>query len=150
MDPLTFYAHAAALAEQGSPAECRSAVSRVYYAAFHAAVAFLGQLGVEAVRNAAAHAATFNALLNGRDPDVVVAGSGLLALHSQRTDADYRWADPATENQETARAVVRQAHAVILALQNCLRDPARRDPVRDAIRNWVTRTPGCNLRLLGP
>jgi uncharacterized protein (UPF0332 family) len=150
MDPITFYAHAAALAEQGSPADCRSAVSRVYYAAFHAAVGFLGQLGVEALRNAAGHAATFNALLNASDPDVTVAGSGLLALHSQRTDADYRWADPATEDQATARAVVRQAHSVMMALQDCLRDPARRTVVRDAIRNWVTRTPGCNLRLLGP
>jgi uncharacterized protein (UPF0332 family) len=50
MDATTFLAHAADLAARAAAAECRSAVSRAYYAAFHAAREFLKQIDVQVPR----------------------------------------------------------------------------------------------------
>jgi uncharacterized protein (UPF0332 family) len=137
MDHLTFYTHASDLANRGTPADHRSAISRAYYAAHHAAVDFLRQIDVGTPAGPQAHGAVRNALLNSNDADVVRAGSVLRTLHSQRVDADYEWNDLTTEQQAEAHKAVQQAWLVLQALQTCLRDTVRRPRARGTIPAWV-------------
>jgi uncharacterized protein (UPF0332 family) len=140
MDPATFLAHARALANSGTPAECRSAISRAYYAAYHGAGAFLLGLRVVIPVTGRAHSLTFNCLLSVPavlDTPIREAGVELSELHSERHDADYRWNDPRTEVQLHAQSIVDRAEAVLLALTTCQADAARLTALEGHFRSWV-------------
>src|SRR5262245_14571150 len=80
MNVSDFLDHAEEMANDGRPACCRSAVSRAYYAAHHAAVAFLFQVGVRTPRGPRCHVAAFNALVTidvATDQPVKQAGVAL-------------------------------------------------------------------------
>ncbi len=139
MDPNLFFALASSLATQGGLAECRSAISRAYYAAHHAGVRFLKDIGFRPVGNAAGHAAVFHALQNGGEQEIENAGSELSTLHGRRNDADYELDNPATENQNLAKALVQQAWDIIVVLQNCRKNQNRLSQVKIAIQGWVSK-----------
>jgi uncharacterized protein (UPF0332 family) len=70
-------------------AHWRSAVSRAYYAAFHAARALLHQCGFAVPKAEQAHAYLWLRLSNCGHPDLANAGAELNDLRSQRNWADY-------------------------------------------------------------
>src|SRR5947209_5066202 len=106
MDPATFLTHAADLANRGTPADCRSAVSRAYYAAHHAAIEFLRGAGVGVPETGTAHVAVLNILLSAGDLDIREAGVKLSTLHTRRDHADYKWDKLETEQPAIAHDVV--------------------------------------------
>src|SRR5258708_7482964 len=88
MQPTDFLDHAQELAQDGRPAWCRSAVSRAYYAAHHAAVDCLYRVEVRTPADGAAHVAAYNALVSIEDDDAVSgAGGDLMTLHGKRNIA---------------------------------------------------------------
>ena len=55
MDPRDFHSQAVALLRGGRPVDCRSAISRAYYAAFHVAAQLLRTNGFSILENHTAH-----------------------------------------------------------------------------------------------
>jgi hypothetical protein len=137
MDVNTFLAHATDLASRGTPADSRSAISRGYYAAHHAAIEFLHRAGVRVPAAGKAHTAAFNALMATPDPDIKQAGTELSTLHTRRNDADYEWGDPDTEQPAVAQDAVKLAWEIVAALQTCQRDATRLDALRQHFQTWV-------------
>ena len=60
MDPREFHRLAQRLASQGSPAECRTAVSRAYYSTFNVGAEMLRGLGFRIRKGAAAHGEVYH------------------------------------------------------------------------------------------
>jgi hypothetical protein len=144
MDPRLFLPLAGTLAQTpgAGPAECRTSISRCYYAAYHVAVSFLDQLGIEPRSGPKGHSAVKNGLLNSQDAGIIKYGSDLDTLHSERLRADYDLADERPEDKKTAQALVQQSGRMIADLDACRRSPARRTQVQSAIKEWVTTAPG--------
>jgi uncharacterized protein (UPF0332 family) len=113
-----FIAVAAALANGKTEAYWRSAVSRAYYAAFHAAkVAIERHEHVPA--GPQAHEFVKRWLIRHGDPEVSRAGSSLLRLHSNRLKSDYD-ASTLTVTQNDAMLSLAQARAVIAVIHRPL------------------------------
>src|SRR3954471_15245037 len=100
MDARRFHALAEQLVkrvQKGGPlcgglcdVDCRTAVSRAYYAAFLVAREYLeSQLGFVLTEKGACHVALQKALKASKHSAVVVIGVSLSSLYSQRLDADY-------------------------------------------------------------
>jgi uncharacterized protein (UPF0332 family) len=89
MNPRDFLTLAYGLAAGTTEAEWRSAVSRAYYAAFHAARQLLRDLGFRVPRGDQAHAYLWMRLSNCGDAGLVAAGQKLRDLRSDRNHADY-------------------------------------------------------------
>lgn len=141
MNPADFQTHAEELVRDGRPANCRSAVSRGYYAAHHATVEILFQVGVRAPKDARCHVAAFNALISasGVDQEFSDAGSDLVDLHGKRNTADYRWANLTLEDPDEALAWVQVARCILEALDRCVADQDRVDELWAHFRAWVPR-----------
>lgn len=139
MNAHDFLDHAEELARDGRAAWSRSAVSRAYYAAHHAATDFLFRVGVRTPRAGAAHIAAFNALIAVQDTDRLVhqAGDDLMILHEKRNRADYRWNDLNFEKQDQALVLVAIARDLINTLEECLQDQDRADDVWSHYQTWV-------------
>ena len=104
----------------------RSAVSRGYYAAFHAARELLHDLGFAVPRAERAHAYLWLRLSNCGAPPVKKSGAALNTLRQDRNGADYELQRPLS--QANALRSVRVAEQIILLL-----DAAGKDPLRAAI-----------------
>src|SRR5437868_4576871 len=91
MDPRSFLTLATSLASTtAGPAECRSSISRSYYAAFNVAVAFLrDHAKLEPLGGRDKHAAVKNCWLQCGDNVGKQIGISLDTLHTQRKHADY-------------------------------------------------------------
>ena len=76
----------------GAP-ECRSAISRAYYATFLVAAAFLDRIGFAVQNSPAAHVAVQHALNNSGDAVLRRIGAKLDDLHRDRRRADYDMKD---------------------------------------------------------
>jgi uncharacterized protein (UPF0332 family) len=141
MNVTDFLNHAEEMANDGRPAWCRSAVSRAYYAAHHAAVEFLFRVGVRTPTDGTAHGAAFNALvaINATDESVKEAGSDLMTLHGKRNRADYRWDNLSMERQDQAQDLVANAKEIVNALAACLDDDDRADNVWSHFQGWIPR-----------
>jgi uncharacterized protein (UPF0332 family) len=94
MNDRDFLPVARTLAAAGGEAELRSAVSRAYYAAFHAARDLLGRLGFAVPRADRAHEYLYRRLNNCALGPVVAAGRVLHSLRSRRNQADYDVGQP--------------------------------------------------------
>lgn len=142
MNVRTFLHHAEQLANDGRPAWCRSAISRAYYAAHHATVDFLREVGVRTTTGGACHAAAFNALVAldaSTNPPVREAGSDLMTLHGKRNRADYDWNNLSLERQEEAQDLVENAQEIVAALEDCLAEGFRVEELYTFFRDWVPR-----------
>ena len=139
MTSLEFLDHAEELVRDGRPAFARSSVSRAYYAAHHAVVLFLFDLGVRTPTDGKCHVAAFNALISthGVDVDICSTGSDLMTLHSKRNIADYRWHNLTLEDQTQALPLVQSARQVMNALDVCSGDQDRSDNLWSHFRLWV-------------
>lgn len=89
MNPEEFLATADELCEGTREADWRSAVSRAYYAAFHAARNLLRECGFAVPRHGEAHAYLTDRLAHCGNPSLVLAARDLLVLRGQRNRADY-------------------------------------------------------------
>jgi uncharacterized protein (UPF0332 family) len=111
----------------------RSAVSRAYYAAFHAARDLFRNLGFRVPRAAIAHGYLWMRLSNCGDPSIQVAGSHLNSLQGERNFADYDV--HLTFSQADAQLSVQRARSIVQCLAGALVDPVRTQ-IRDAMRDY--------------
>jgi uncharacterized protein (UPF0332 family) len=111
-------------------AEWRSAVSRAYYGAFHAARRLMHDLGFVVPRAERAHAYLWLRLSNCGEAAVVRAGAELNSLRSDRNRADYDV--ERTIHQADALLQVQTARRILQVL-----DSARIEPTRTAIAEAI-------------
>jgi uncharacterized protein (UPF0332 family) len=122
---------AARLAAATSEPECRTAISRAYYAAFHVARQLLEELGFRVPRADRAHAYLTMRLNNRGHAQVQYAASDLHSLRSLRNQADYDLQRTIRQSVAVAQAQISQQiiHALTLAKQ----EPTR-STITDAMR----------------
>lgn len=93
MNPTDFISLAVKLSNSRQEAELRTAVSRAYYGAFHAARELLEQCGVgfppKELLGAEIHMKVRFCLANADDADAMLIANKLSDLRSQRNLADY-------------------------------------------------------------
>jgi uncharacterized protein (UPF0332 family) len=129
------------LVSAAGPAECRSATSRAYYAAFHAAGQFLQSIGFAVTSSGACHVTTQYALNNSPDTELQTAATQLATLYSARRAADYDMGDAAAEEIELAKTLVELASKTVVLLDRCRgecrSDADRKDGIVSAIQAWA-------------
>jgi hypothetical protein len=130
-----FLTQAERLVTSPHAADCRTAISRAFYAVFHVAAAHLRQTGFPIGRGAAAHGEVLRCPANSGEPSVSDVASELSDLHSARNRADYQLDRLDVEQPETARPFVDMADVIIKDLDVAFRGPAR-GKIQDAIRQW--------------
>jgi uncharacterized protein (UPF0332 family) len=120
MDATDFITFASQLAVQTNPTppQCRSAVSRAYYGAFHSAMNFLAGLGHSCpIHNA--HVWVVE-MFGNCNVDEAVEISGLLdGLRLSRREADYDLAKVAAETKSNAMLRVERAKDIESRLDRC-------------------------------
>jgi uncharacterized protein (UPF0332 family) len=145
---IDFAQFASQLAQDTSlgPVEYRSAVSRAYYGAFHSAQAFLRNVKIAMPSS---HGAVWQTLISCQDQALMIAGSDLQDLHSNRRRADYDLNDLKIETQKNARSAVSKAFTVMTALTTCLNDLTRTAQVQRNLAAWVRMLPpGSGYKIL--
>jgi hypothetical protein len=139
MDPRDFHTLAGRLASGPttnlSAAECRTAISRSYYAVFNVAAEQLRRLGLPIGKGAAAHGEVQKCLANSGEPALVAAASDLGDLHSSRNRADYQLDKPDVEKAGSAQAVVTLAGSVIRTIDGAFQG-SRRAAILTTIQQW--------------
>jgi len=139
MDPRDFHTLAGRLASGPttnlSAAECRTAISRAYYAVFNVAAEQLRDLGFLLGKGAAAHGEVQRCLANSGESLLVAAASDLGDLHSSRNRADYQLDKPDVEKAANAKAVVALAGSLIQTIDGATRGP-RRAAILAAVQQW--------------
>src|SRR5262245_21425031 len=128
ISPDEFLVQAERWIQDPGEVDWRSAVSRAYYAAFHAARDLLRELGFQVPRAAIAHSYLVLRLSNCGDPDLQRAGSELQDLQRERNLADYDI--HLTTGHARALRQVQIARSLNLRL-----NAGRVDPVRTQIRD---------------
>ena len=118
------------LAAGGTEADWGSAVSRAYYAAFHAARQLLAGLGFRVPANDSAHAYLWLRLANCGDPTLQAAAADLNVLRRDRNRADYDLARPFA--RAAATTLVASARRLLHLFTAAGRGP-NRVAVRDAM-----------------
>ncbi|MHB8255393.1 MAG: hypothetical protein ACYDEV_17330 [Acidiferrobacter sp.] len=94
MDPVEFLKAATSWESSALEAERRSAVSRAYYACFHAAKHYLQAHGVPYLTSGGSHERVINALNDAGDASVKITARKLLRLKAKRHVADYKLNNP--------------------------------------------------------
>jgi hypothetical protein len=139
-------AQAAALAggppgERGE-SECRSAISRSYYAAFLVAAEFLESIGIRPSQGGSAHTEVQHCLNNSGDADLPVVSCSLNTLYKERCLADYQMRNTRPEDRRHAETMVRLAGEAITELDRiagtCQANAGRSQAVAGAIAHWAT------------
>jgi uncharacterized protein (UPF0332 family) len=131
----------------GAP-ECRTAISRAYYAAFLVAAAYLDRIGFAVESSPAAHVAVQYALNNSGDATLRNVSSDLGKLHAKRRVADYEPKNAHPEQLPNAQEAVRLAADVIAWLDD-VRDnstPERMGAIAVAISKWLKSAQTAGLR----
>ena len=135
MDPREFQRFAAATVGSGTPAACRTAISRAYYALFNVAGQILQGLGFRISKGAAAHGEVYKCLSNSGDSEVIHVGSELNDLHSYRIRADYHMDRTDIERLAIASDLVEVAGELIRTLDAAFAGP-RRAQLQATIARW--------------
>ena len=144
--PADFLAQAEAWIRLPNEADWRSAASRGYYAAFHAARLLFQDLGFVVPHGPQAHAYLWMRLSNCGEPEIVTAGGRLNDLQRFRNRSDY---DIQRDIVHTdAATAVAMARRVVERLEDRRTDPARsaittamRDYERNVLRHVTWRGP---------
>jgi uncharacterized protein (UPF0332 family) len=123
MDGREFLETATRLARNEFRADQRSAVSRAYYAAFHATRDFFEACGVRlSTHSPDAHTKLAQCMENTNVPDMVKLGRRLASLRADRNTADYRMQDTIFEKAANSNLRVRIAADIVASLDNLLAD----------------------------
>lgn len=131
----------------GAP-ECRSAISRAYYAAFLVAAAYLDRIGFAVENTPAAHTAVQYALNNSGDATLRSVGGDLRNLSAERRLADYDVKSRVPERLDHATNTVDRAANAIAKLDD-VRDsagPERTGAVAVAVSRWLRSAQTAGLR----
>jgi uncharacterized protein (UPF0332 family) len=139
MDPRDFHTQAVNLLRAGQPADCRSAISRAYYAAFHVAATILRSNGFAILENHHAHEQVTRHLLGSGHPAVVAVASQLRELRGMRNKADYRLSLAVVEAVKTAQMSVANAGGHIRTLETSFGGPDR-DQIVANIAAWKSKS----------
>lgn len=134
-------------AGRGEP-ECRSAISRAYYATFLAAAAYLDRIGFAVENSPSAYIAVQYALNNSGDAVLRKVASDLSKLHADRRAADYEPRNPYPEQLANAEAATSLAATAIARLDD-VRDtasPERMGAIAVAISVWLKAAQTAALR----
>jgi uncharacterized protein (UPF0332 family) len=134
MTPRQFLDVAYELLEGAHEGHWRTAVSRAYYVAFHAARLLFVQFGFVVPREQKAHKYLMMRLQNSKHPEVVEAGVWLDNLRDSRNLADYDIDDPYEHGHAVAR-VDRAAESVRL-LEEAAALPVVCERVTEAMRTY--------------
>jgi uncharacterized protein (UPF0332 family) len=122
-------------------AECRSAISRAYYASFHVAVAFLSFLRIKVCDSGLCHVVTRNGLNNSGESDLQSISSYLGTLYAERRFADYEMNNQRAERLAQAKLLVQLADDTIALLDACrtkyAANPGQGIAVANAILQWA-------------
>lgn len=137
-----FLSLAIGLSSSDREADCRSAVSRAYYGAFHVGFALLGSFGIQLPRWASAHDKLYQCLANSANRDLLAAAKILTKLRSERNLADNDLGASAFGHSDHARLIVRRATEILTAITTCDADSVRA-PIREYARQ-VQRLPVTN------
>jgi uncharacterized protein (UPF0332 family) len=125
-------------------AECRSAISRAYYAAFHIAVNFLDEIGIKVTDSGDCHVVVQHGFNNSGEVDLVVAGSELRTLYTERKNADYKMGNPRAEAVSQAEMMTVLATKVVGNLRaigvECGTNPAKRTALAVTMLQWATQS----------
>jgi uncharacterized protein (UPF0332 family) len=133
IQPDDFLALVDVLAQGGTEAEWRTAVSRAYYAAFLATRELFRDLGFQVPRAAQAHAYLWMRLSNSGNLEVARAGADLNDLQRERNRSDYD--NHVTIHQSDAVLLVQVARQLTQRLGSARVDPLRTQ-IRDAMRDY--------------
>lgn len=131
----------------GAP-ECRSAISRAYYATFLVAAAYLDRIGFAVENSPSAHVAVRYALNNSSDSALRGIASDLEILHKERRRADYDMKDRSPEQASNAERIVNLAASAIARLDE-VRDtaaPDRTGAIAVAVSTWLKSAQNAGLR----
>jgi hypothetical protein len=139
MDPRAFHAQAVRLLRGGAAADCRSAISRAYYAAFGAAAQILRANGFAILENHTAHEQVRRHLLGSEDQAVMAAASQLGDLRGMRNKADYRMGLTDVESVKTAQTWVASAGQNIRDLEAAFAG-VNRVKIVSAIQDWKRKS----------
>jgi len=150
MDPRDFYQQAEELAH-GKPGadygkravDCRTAISRVYYASYNVAVLFLTSMNIPITRRADSHTDVQRYLKNSGDPELIGISADLNQLRTSRNHADYDLDRTDVETRESVCFHVSKARAVIQVIDSCT-SQSRRSRIAASIltyRKDVLRLP---------
>lgn len=131
--PSDFLKQAQVWVQGPSEADWRSAVSRAYYAAFHAGRLLLRDFGFAIPRADRAHAYLWLRLSNCGDQKIQAAGSDLNDLRRDRNRSDYDI--EASLVQTRARIQVQTAADIIATLDAASLEPTR-SQITAAIRDY--------------
>lgn len=134
MEPIQFLDIAKKLMKVPAEAAYRSAVSRAYYATFHAASAFLANLGFRASSGPQAHGEVQARLNNCGNEDGVQIARWLRELHGHRIEADYELTSAMFKAQFKPASWVLLAEQALQTLNTLSASPNLCDQIRKGIR----------------
>jgi len=143
MNPTDFLDLASQLVTDGTEAAFRTAVSRVYYCAFHSAVLLIKEMGVSLPVGPESHQKVRFCLMESGEKPGLQAGDSLQILRKHRNQADYDLDESTVFNAMSTLRRINRARAILGLLQECREEPARtrfRVKLRDYAAN-VLRLP---------
>jgi uncharacterized protein (UPF0332 family) len=111
------------LARSSAEADLRSAVSRAYFGAFHAARSLLLDCGVRLPKTEQVHVKVGFILQDCGESNAAFAGQQLEVLRLERRRADYDLDDKRYADARKARSEVARARDVLKALEQCRNGP---------------------------
>jgi hypothetical protein len=128
------------LVAQGAGApECRTAISRAYYAAYNGAVSFLDVVGLSSGPSHEGHRHLRDVLDNSGSDDLKRVSKLLDNLQTERKLADYNLNVRRPEILRQAEAVLRNAEDVFKLLDQVRSNTAALGPIATAVNAYVTR-----------
>lgn len=142
MDPADFISLALRLSSSVQESELRTAISRAYYGAFHAARMLVEECGVRFPRKellgADIHRKVRFCLAHAGDDDVVLIVNRLDSLRERRNEADYDLTSDkfSTAHSNNLKTNVRNAVQVVDALQRYRVEPAL-SALRENVRAYA-------------
>lgn len=139
MNPRAFLELARHLLDENTPAKCRTAVSRAYYAVYNFSVETLKDLGIQVAQGPGGHGQVVNYFSNAGDRGLSEVGAQMGTLHAKRINADYRLANAGWESHSYAEIAVRQASVMLETVGRSLSGP-RRDAIIQGIKEYRLKT----------
>ncbi len=126
MDPRDFCSLAYTLSQEAtnkpSPARCRTAISRAYYAAYNVAIEILAGMEIRIMGGPEKHPIVREYLNRSGDSAMKKAKGDLENLHEIRKQADYFLRNPNPEQSKTALGWVKVASEVVHILDTRSKD----------------------------
>jgi uncharacterized protein (UPF0332 family) len=124
MDPREFLSIAESILDLNKPSaeECRTAISRSYYAAFNDAQALLTELRIPLEKATSSHNEVLDIIVESRNPTLKRVCDSLVARKKKRVDADYRMEAIDVETTQVAGRELCLARGLITQIDNVLKD----------------------------